>query len=98
MNLKCWFQYTGIDIDQLPENWSKETTLSENVTWQTYSVSPYIYCNEQSHTDSKVNKLGQTTPVEEDELKSKQKHINGAITNPPSQSDNEVYRWMDTSG
>lgn len=51
MNLKCWFQYTGLNIDQLPENWSKETTISENVTWQTYSVSPYIYCNEVEHED-----------------------------------------------
>lgn len=51
MNLKCWFQYTGLNIDQLPEDWSKETTISENVTWQTYSVSPYIYCNEVEHED-----------------------------------------------
>lgn len=34
----------------------------------------------------------------EDALKSKQKHINGALTNPPSQSDNDVYKWVDTSG
>lgn len=46
MILKCWFQYTGINIDDLAPDWHKETTISENVTWQTYSVSPYIYCNE----------------------------------------------------
>lgn len=58
MILKCWFQYTGIYIDDLPVDWHKETTISENVSWQTYSVSPYIYCNEVNHNDVPAPKTG----------------------------------------
>lgn len=79
MVLKCWFQYTGINIDDLPdEPWSEETEQSQSVTWQTYSVSPYIYCNEVEHNDSEVPNTGAIPePSGQNALR---RHIEMAIT------------------
>lgn len=91
MILKCWFQYTGIDIDDLPEDWHKETTISENVTWQTYSVSPYIYCNEVNHNDALVPKTGPIpAPSGSNALR---RHIEMAITQNAQNSENYPYKW-----
>lgn len=100
MEVQITYGWTDLDINGIfsASAWTQEEVVSQSVQWQTYSVSPYIYCNEKKHTDSKVNRAGQATVKPEDALKSKQKHINGALTNPPSQSDNDVYKWVDTSG
>lgn len=93
MNLKCWFQYTGLNIDQLPENWSKETTISENVTWQTYSVSPYIYCNEVEHEDETFD--ADMPPEEPTGGNSQRSHIERCFTSDANNRLNDkiwVYR------
>ena len=91
MVLKCWFQYTGIDIDDLPQDWHKETTISENVTWQTYSVSPYIYCNEVDHNDVLAPKTGpMPAPSGKNALR---RHIEMAITQNAQNSENYPYKW-----
>lgn len=93
MILKCWFQYTGIDIDDLPEDWHKETVLSENVTWQTYSVSPYIYCNEVQHSDEVFD--ASTPPSEPTGKNAQRSHIERCFTSPSENRLNDrvwVYR------
>lgn len=91
MILKCWFQYTGINIDDLDKDWHKETTISENVTWQTYSVSPYIYCNEVEHNDVLAPKTGpMPAPSGKNALR---RHIEMAITQNAQNSENYPYKW-----
>lgn len=92
MVLKCWFQYTGIDIDDIPdEPWSEETSLGQSVSWQVYSVSPYIYCNEVDHNDVPAPKTGpMPAPSGKNALR---RHIEMAITQNAQNSENYPYKW-----
>lgn len=65
MLLKCRYEYTGINIQTIPEKepWQKEVSESWQVGWQTYSVSPYIYCDEVAHTDKLINSDGTEVPA-----------------------------------
>ena len=53
MMFKAVFGYTELDIDviALSDDWSEQRTMNTQVTWQPYSVSPYIYCDEVEHID-----------------------------------------------
>lgn len=57
------------------------TTLVQDtigVQWQTYSVSPYRYCNERQHVDSVVKQDG--TTLSSDAKASMRAHIEQALT------------------
>ena len=80
----------------MDQDWHKETTISENVSWQTYSVSPYIYCNEVNHNDVPVPKIGPVpAPSGKNALRS---HIEKAITLNAQNSENYPYKWGNSTG
>lgn len=80
----------------MDQDWHKETTISENVSWQTYSVSPYIYCNEVNHNDVPVPKIGpMPAPSGKNALRS---HIEKAITLNAQNSENYPYKWGNSTG
>ena len=60
MLFKAVFAYTELDIDTiaLSTDWSEQRTQNIQVTWQPYSVSPYIYCDEVEHNDLSVAATG----------------------------------------
>lgn len=102
MLLKCRYEYTGIDIGDLPadptETWQEEVSETWAVNWTTYSVSPYIYCNEADHTDTYVAE-GTTPPAPSTEIKAaKRRHIEMALTQNAQDSDNNPYLWMNANG
>lgn len=95
MLMKCRYEYTGIDIDDLPDDptqpWSEEISESWQVGWQTYSVSPYIYCDEVDHNDIAVPDQGAIPePSGEHALR---RHIEQAITQNAQDSSNNPYLW-----
>lgn len=60
MELNATYGWTDFNIDAVAsaDNWSIEVSESNSVTWQSYSVSPYIYCDEVQHDDRKLDMSG----------------------------------------
>ena len=77
---------------------SEYTTLKEDsvsLQWQTYSVSPYRYCNEKEHEDLLIDtatgEAGQETA--EQAKSSVRRHIEMAFTQNAQNSESNPYRW-----
>ena len=88
MLLKCRYEYTGIDIEDLPEDpdetWEEEVSETWSVAWATYSVSPYIYCDEVDHSDVRVGIDQEPTG----EGHAKRSHIEWTEKQPSKQTSN----------
>lgn len=88
MLLKCRYEYTGIDIEGLPEDpdetWQEEVSETWSVGWTTYSVSPYIYCDEVEHSDVRVG----IDQEPSDAGHAKRSHIEDALFQPSKQKSN----------
>ncbi len=85
---KCRYEYAGIDIDDLPqdpdETWQEEVSETWSVNWATYSVSPYIYCDEVEHSDIRVG----IDQEPSDAGHAKRSHIEDALFQPSKQKSN----------
>lgn len=90
--LKCTFGFTDMDIDSIAHlsSWEEVTNTLSSVTWQTYSVSPYIYCDEVDHDDLKWYKGDNLTSDTGHALR---RHIETAFTMPAQQSNNHWQLW-----
>lgn len=73
------------------------TTVKEDswqLQWQTYSVTPYRYCNEKAHVDYLVNSDGEADPGTTESSKcTVRRHIDMALTQNAQNSDNNQYQW-----
>ena len=89
MLLRCVFTFTDLDIDTiaLSADWSETYSTGQQVSWTTYSVSPYIYCDEVEHTDTLVPDFGQA-PYPPSGGHAKRRHIEQAFTQNANDSDN----------
>lgn len=61
--------------------------------WQTYSVSPYRYCNEEKHDDAIVDPSTGEALSSENGNKSVRRHIEMAFTQNAQNSESNPYRW-----
>ena len=90
--LKCVFSQTDMDIDAISHlsSWTEEVSNLSSVTWQAYSVSPYIYCDEVDHNDLKWYKGDNLTSDTGHALR---RHIEQAYTQNAQDSDNNWQLW-----
>ena len=90
--LKCVFAQTDLDIDAISQlsSWTQEVSNLSSVTWQAYSVSPYIYCDEVDHDDVKWFKGDELSGGTGHALR---RHIETAFTMPAQQSNNHWQLW-----
>lgn len=90
--LKCVFSQTDMDIDAISHlsSWTEEVSNLSSVTWQAYSVSPYIYCDEVDHDDVKWFKGDELSGGTGHALR---RHIETAFTMPAQQSNNHWQLW-----
>ena len=90
--LKCVFSQTDMDIDAISHlsSWTEEVSNLSSVTWQAYSVSPYIYCDEVDHNDVKWYKGDNLTSDTGHALR---RHIEQAYTQNAQDSDNNWQLW-----
>lgn len=91
--LKTMFLANDLPIDGSSFAQVREDSVSLN--WQTYSVSPYRYCNEREHEDYVVRADGTVEPFAT-EYASKcsiRRHIEMAFTQNAQNSENNQYRW-----
>lgn len=60
MLLRSVFTFTDLDIDTIADDddWSETYSNGQQVSWTTYSVSPYIYCDEVEHEDILAPDIG----------------------------------------
>ena len=90
MLLKCRYEYIGININSLPQDpdvtWEEEVSETWNVGWTTYSVSPYIYCDEVEHSDIRVGI--DPDPGAFEPGHAKRSHIEDALFQPSKQKSN----------
>lgn len=86
---KCVFSYVPFDIGNIPvSGYTSETvSLGTNLEWASYSVSPYIYCNEKSHEDKVI---GGDDPEGNDAMRA---HIDAALTQPSETRMQSPYRY-----
>lgn len=90
MNLKAVFTFLEDDIST--SSWNRTTTVSTNVTWQPYSVSPYIYCNEKEHIDPLANLSSGSELSSGDACR---RHIEGCFNQPTNADATQVYKYID---
>lgn len=90
--LKAIFQASDEPIDGSPFTKVKEDSVTLN--WQTYSVSPYRYCNEREHDDYIVQSDGSVDLSGYSNAKcSIRRHIEMAFTQNAQNSENNPFRW-----
>ena len=92
MELNATYGWTDFNIDAAAsaDNWSEEVQLGTTVTWQTYSVSPYIYCNEKAHDDRQLDENGHPIGNQTDDCL--RWHIDQALTTVQA-GGNQQGRW-----
>lgn len=79
--LKVIFTASDVTYDGNPFTKVREDSVTLN--WQTYSVSPYRYCNEREHDDYAVSPDGTVDPQQvtsQSPKSSIRRHIEGAFT------------------
>lgn len=91
---KCVFSYVPVDISSIPvSGYTSETvSLGTNLEWASYSVSPYIYCNEKVHEDPKV---GVDELSVNDAMRA---HIDAALTMPADTRLQNPYLYKQLDG
>ena len=96
MKLNCVFSFPALDINAIAtsSDWEMQEDLATTVSWQPYSVSPYIYCNEEDHIDTPWD--GPELPSVTESFASKRKHIENAFNGSPQESPNETDVWLGT--
>lgn len=74
--------------------YSKVVSDTVSLQWQTYSVSPYRYCNERQHEDRTVDSDGELGEEDSATAKSSvRRHIEMAFTQNAQNSESNPYRW-----
>lgn len=91
MELKVVYSWTDIPFDSLSSDWEETTLVNEGCDWQTYSVSPYIYCNEVDHDDTPITATGSVpSPTGGNALR---RHIEMTFQMNPQDSLNSPNVW-----
>lgn len=91
MILKTRYEYTGINVLPAPEDdWSEEKQMSINVSWTSYSVSPYIYCDEEVHNDKVVSDSSSW----EQNNHACRRHIESTFLGSVNQQSQNPYRYI----
>ena len=93
--LKVIFTASDVTYDGNPFTKVREDSVTLN--WQTYSVSPYRYCNEKEHDDYIVSPDGTVDPQQvtsQSPKSSIRRHIEMAFTQNAQNSENNPYRWQ----
>lgn len=98
MDLRVTYTWTYLDLDTIAElsDWVSDKTITEEVNWQPYSVSPYIYCNNKEHKDNPVVD-GEAQISSETKFYTMRAHIEKAYGLNATQSPQKPYRYVNGS-
>lgn len=96
MKMQCVFGFPSLNWDSIADdpNWEEEVDVATTITWQPYSVSPYIYCNEKDHEDQSWD--GIYEDISAASYDAKRKHIENAFNSSPQESISRTDIWTST--